>query len=47
VPEWLQRRFESKLNPILKPDDMLFDPIIRSVIIEGDKMIVSTKPQKS
>jgi len=47
VPEWLQRRFESKLNPILKPDDMIFDPIIRSVVIEGDKMIVSTKPRKS
>ncbi|MCS7253188.1 MAG: hypothetical protein RMK18_10770 [Armatimonadota bacterium] len=46
VPEWLQRRLEGRLNPLLKPDDMIFDPIIRSVVIEGDRMLVSTKPLK-
>lgn len=47
VPEWIQRRLEAKLNPLLKPDDMIFDPIIKSVVIEGDMMIVSTKPLKT
>lgn len=47
VPEWIQRRLEAKLNPLLRPDDMIFDPIIKSVVIEGDRMIVSTKPLKT
>ncbi|MFA4029745.1 MAG: hypothetical protein GDYSWBUE_001039 [Candidatus Fervidibacterota bacterium] len=46
VPEWIQRRLEARLNPLLKPEDMIFDPIIKSAVIEGDRMIVSTKPYK-
>lgn len=45
VPDWLKRHLEKKLNPVLKREDMIFNPFIRTVELRGNQMFISTRPR--